>query len=160
MWYFDGVSGWEILPDKRVLDLAGGELDFARKYLADFELNVWLADRLPDYEVSSPQPDVLRIVNRRFDHSALDIVLDPSSWLPLKELSTSLADPAHPVASETRIGGWMAAAGVRFPSRVENFHAGVRLAEMTSASIICNSGLQKADLAAKPADLQPVFPVR
>ncbi len=28
--YFDGVSGWEILPDKRLMNLAGGELEFAR----------------------------------------------------------------------------------------------------------------------------------
>jgi hypothetical protein len=29
------------------VELAGGELDFAKKYLADFFINVWLADRLP-----------------------------------------------------------------------------------------------------------------
>src|SRR5690349_20879512 len=37
--YFDGAAGWEILPDKTVADLAGGELLFAQKYVRDFVLN-------------------------------------------------------------------------------------------------------------------------
>jgi hypothetical protein len=31
--YFDGSSGWGILPDKTVANLAGGELRFAKRYL-------------------------------------------------------------------------------------------------------------------------------
>lgn len=54
--YFNGISGWEILPDKSIADLAGGELQFAQKYLRDFSLNLWLADRDSRYAVSSPPP--------------------------------------------------------------------------------------------------------
>ena len=41
--YFDGTSGWEILPDKTVASLAGGELKFAQNYLSS--LNLILAGR-------------------------------------------------------------------------------------------------------------------
>src|SRR5438067_9129446 len=35
--YFDGASGWEILPGtQRFTELAGGELQFAQKYVRDF----------------------------------------------------------------------------------------------------------------------------
>jgi len=44
--YFDGRAGWEILPGIReVVALTGGELPFAQKYLQNFTLNIWLADR-------------------------------------------------------------------------------------------------------------------
>jgi hypothetical protein len=50
--YFDGAGGWEIMPgsDKAVA-ISGGELAFARKYIRDFKLNTWLADRDPSYRI-------------------------------------------------------------------------------------------------------------
>lgn len=64
--YFDGTSGWEILPGKRqVVDLAGGELQFAKRYLSGFALNIWLADRNPEYEISSPARNVVGISTRK-----------------------------------------------------------------------------------------------
>lgn len=42
--WFDGQAGWEILPGKHLMDLAGGELEFARGYLTGFRLRVWLAE--------------------------------------------------------------------------------------------------------------------
>src|SRR5688572_29674122 len=91
--YFDGGSnsGWEILPDLSGADpfkttgiaiaLAGGELYFAKAYLSGFELNLWLADQIPGYRVTSSTPNVLRI-----EHSAgaTDFTLDPATNLPLK----------------------------------------------------------------------------
>mgnify|MGYP001175620680 CR=1 FL=1 len=47
MFFFDGKSGWEILPDKTVANLPDGELKFAQNYLRGFDLNSWLADRDP-----------------------------------------------------------------------------------------------------------------
>ena len=61
MLYFDGRGGWEILPDKTIADLAGGELKFVQKYLRDFHLCVWLADRDSRFEIMSPEPNIVRI---------------------------------------------------------------------------------------------------
>jgi hypothetical protein len=38
--YFDGTSGWEILPDKSVLKLAGDELKFAQGYLSGIDFKI------------------------------------------------------------------------------------------------------------------------
>src|SRR5947209_3018220 len=104
--YFDGTSGWEILPGtKTVTDVAGGELKFAQKYLRDFVLNTWLADRDPVYRITSPAPNVVRISDGDVTHQ-LDITLDPNSGLPSKTTSISLADPDHPVSSETVTSEW------------------------------------------------------
>jgi hypothetical protein len=51
--YFDGTSGWEILPDKSVLKLVGDELKFAQGYLSGIDFKIWLADR-DRYRISSP----------------------------------------------------------------------------------------------------------
>jgi len=63
--FFDGGlgAGSEILPELTGVDpyrtagkaiaLAGGELEFAKGALSGFELNQWLADRLPGYVVTS-----------------------------------------------------------------------------------------------------------
>jgi hypothetical protein len=46
--YFDGSSGWEIVPDKSgVVVLAGDELKFAEQYLQNLKFKLWLADRDP-----------------------------------------------------------------------------------------------------------------
>jgi hypothetical protein len=155
--YFDGTSGWEILPGKHLADLAGGELEFAQKYLSGFELNIWLADRNRDYEVTSPAANVVRVSARKIANSRTDITLDPVSWLPVKQASISLADPAHPTTSENQFKEWMTVHGIRFPRRVWILHDGVRLADITTEEIKLNGLFREADLATKPSDLNPVL---
>ena len=130
--YFDGASGWEILPDGRQADLSGGEMDFAKKYLADFKLNVWLADRTPGYAITSPAPHVVRVNNAS---GQIDITLDPGTSLPVKETTVSLADPAHPASSETQIREWTTVQGIPFPQRVWILHNGVKLADIATEEI-------------------------
>lgn len=165
--YFDGASGsgWEILPDLRSPDpfktagaaipLAGGELQFAKGYLSGFELNLWLADQIPGYRVTSSTPNVLRI-----EHSAgaTDFTLDPATNLPLKSAGVSLADPDRPVPSEMRFEEWREISGVRFPTHRVNFLSGVKRGEVTTGDIRINVGLRPQDLAAKPADFAPDIP--
>jgi len=153
--YFDGTSGWEILPGKRLADLAGGELEFAKKYLSGFTLNIWLADRNPDHEVTSPAANVVRISARNTANDQLDIALDPISWLTAKQTFISLADPAHPEPSETQIKEWMTVGRIRFARRLWMLHNGIRLADITTEKITLNGGLRPVDLAMKPADLNP-----
>ena len=165
--YFDGGSnsGWEILPDLSGPDpfkttgiaiaLAGGELEFAKAYLSGFELNLWLADQIPGYRVTSSTPNVLRI-----EHSAgaTDFTLDPATNLPLKSAGVSLADPDRPVPSEMRFEEWREISGVRFPTHRVNFLSGVKRGEVTTGDIRINVGLRPQDLAAKPADFAPDIP--
>jgi hypothetical protein len=163
--YFNGgsESGWEMLPDLKnndkfkttgeAIELVGGELKFAQNYLSGFDLRVWLADRIPGYVVTSPAPNVARIAH---DGTAIDITLDPGTWLPIKSASVSLADPDHPVPAEMRIEGWTEVAGVRFSTQRANYHSGVKLAEITEEEPIrVNAGLTLLQLAAKPADFVP-----
>jgi hypothetical protein len=161
--YLDGGSGsgWEILPDLRSSDrykttgkpieLAGGELEFARGYLSGFELNLWLADAR-GYTVTSPRPNVLRIVH---DGDATDFTLDPVKRLPVKSAGISLADPDRPVPSEMLYEGWREFSGVRFPTHRINYHSGVKRGEVTTEAIHVNVGLRPQVLAAKPADFAP-----
>ena len=155
--YFDGISGWEILPGKRLANLAGGELEFAQRYLSGFALSIWLADRNPDYEVTSPGRNVVRVSARKIANHQDDITLDPVSWLPLKQASVSLADPANPQTSEDQFKEWMTVDGIKFLRRVWVFHGGIRLAEITTEEIKLNGGLRAADLARKPTGLDPVL---
>lgn len=154
--YFDGASGWEILPDKSFAQLAGGELEFARKYVRDFVLTTMLADRDPRYRITVPAPNVVRISDGDVTHQ-LDITLDPVSWLPAKTTSISLADPAHPVPSETVTAEWETVQGVRLSRRWSVFRSGIRVAEGTVVQTHINSGIKLGDLAAKPSDLKPVL---
>jgi hypothetical protein len=168
--YFDGGSGsgWEMLPDLKNTDLfkttgesialVGGELKFAKSYLSGFEFNMWLADRLPGYVVTSPAPHVLRIEH---DNTASDFTLDPVTWLPVKSAAVSLADPNRPVPAEMRYGGWTEVAGVRFATQRANYHNGVKLAEETAEEAIrVNVGLKPQDLASKPSTFAPDIPAR
>ena len=153
--YFDGSSGWEILPDGRQADLVGGELAFAKKYLDDFTLNIWQADRMPGYQITSPGGDVVRISVNHDANEQIDLLLDPRTWLPVKMTSISLADSAHPAPSETQIRAWTAVGSIRFPKQVWILHNSVRLAEITNQRIKFNTGLQPDELAVKPAGLKP-----
>jgi hypothetical protein len=167
---YDGTagSGWEILPDVKGPDefkttgkaiaLAGDELGFARRYHSGFQFNMWLADRICGYMVTSPAASVLRIEH---DGAASDFTLDPDTWLPVKTADISLANPDRPVAAEMRYGEWTEVAGVRFPTQRTNYHNGVKLAEETTEEAIrVNAGLTPQELAAKPADFAPDMPRR
>ena len=158
--YFEGTSGWEILPGtQRVVELSGGELAFAQKYVRDFRLNTWLADRDPRYRITSPAQHVVRISDGDITHQ-LDITLDPVSSLPIKTTSTSLADPAHPIPSDEVIAEWEIVQRIHFARRWSVFRSGVRVAAATVERTTVNSGLRPADLAAQPRDLRPVLSSR
>jgi hypothetical protein len=130
--YFDGSAGWEILPDKPgVVDLAEGELRFAEGYLNGMSLNSWLEDRDPDIVFTSPAPNVIAVTTRNNPTHINEITLDPVTLLPLRGEGISLADPDHPVKSETQFERWEAVGGVGFPRRITNIHGGKRLAEIT-----------------------------
>jgi len=162
--YFDGDSGsgWEILPDVtsadpyhttgKAIELTGGELNFARSYLSGFELNLWLANTVRGYTVTSPRALVVRIEH---DGNATDLLLDPVTSLPLKTAGVSLADPDHPVPSEMRYERWTAVSGIRFPTQRVNYLSGVKRGEATTEAIHLNAGLRPQVLATQPADFAP-----
>jgi len=160
--YFDGVQGWEILPDLGGRDplltsggaiaLTGGELAFARNYLSGFQINLWLADRMPGFIVSSPGPNIIRIAH---DGTATDFTLDPQTSLPIKTNGVSLANPDRPVPAEMRYEAWTEVAGVRFPTKRANYLNGLKLGEITDATIRVNTGLNPQVLAAKPGNSMP-----
>ena len=79
----------------------------------------------------------------------------PATFLPTGGRGVSLADPAHPISSETRTEGWHAVDGIKFPARIINIHDGKKLAEITVEDTRLNRGLKQAELARKPADLKP-----
>lgn len=155
--YFDGTSGWEILPDKTVANLAGGELKFTRNYLSGLNLNLWLADRDSNRLITSSGPNVIVIATKGDASQRTEITLDPTTFLPVKQTDISLSDPNHPVPSETRFEQWQAIDGVNFPYHIAKFQNGRKVAEITTEQIKLNSGLKAGDLAIKPADLKPVL---
>jgi len=158
--YFDGNTGCEIMPGtQKVVEISGGELAFARKYVRDFKLNIWLADRDPLYRITSPSPNVLRVSDGDITHQ-LDLTLDSVSALPVKSTSISLSDPAHPIPSDEVTTEWETLQGIHFPRRWTVFRSGVRVAEATVERTTVNTGLKPSDLAAQPADLKPVLSSR
>ena len=119
---FDGTSGWEILPGtQKAVELSGGELAFAQRYVRDFRLNTWLADRDPRYQLTSPARNVVRI---------------------------SDGDLTPP--SEEAIAEWETVAGIRFVKRWTVLRSGVRVAEATVLQTTVNGGLKLADLVKPP----------
>jgi hypothetical protein len=159
--YFDGTSGWEILPDRRatnktsgeVIELAGDELRFATDYLEGFML-IWFADRIPGVTITSPSANVVRIAR---GDKASDITLDPNTWLPVKQTAVSLADSSRPPSAEMRMSEWKNIEGIWFPTKKANYHNGIKLAEGVSEEIKVNAGLKQQDLAEKPTDFSPVL---
>ena len=135
--YFDGKSGWEILPDKPgVRKLVGSELDFARRYLWGFRLNVWVADRMGNYRISSPSTGLIRFT--RSDLS-FDLRLNPRTNLP--------AD----------VAAWTEIRSVRFPARIVNSHPNGGSADENTVKLLFNSGLDSGALAVVPRDMKPVL---
>ncbi|MGB6688901.1 MAG: hypothetical protein WBE76_13795 [Terracidiphilus sp.] len=155
--YFDGTSGWEILPDKTVANLAGGELKFAQNYLSGLNLNFWLADRDPSRMITSSGPNVIDISTKGDPSQRTEFTLDPVTFLPVKETDISLSDPNHPVSSESRLERWRVIDGVKFPQRITKFHSGMKVAEIAVEQTRLNSGIKAGDLAIKPTDLKPVM---
>ena len=161
--YFAGgpSSGWEILPDLTSadrykttgtpIDLVDGELQFAREYLAGFELNLWLAD-LRGYTVTAPRPNVVRIEH---GGGATEVTLEAGTGLPARSAGVSLADPDRPVPSEMRYERWQAFAGVRFPTSRVKYLSGMKRGEVTTEALHVNVGLKPEELARKPADFAP-----
>src|SRR5580698_5189426 len=155
--YFDGASGWEILPDKTVANLAGGELKFAQNYLRGLNLNFWLADRDSSRVITSSAPNVIVIATNGDSSQRTEFTLDAATFLPTKETDISLSDPNHPVSSESILDQWHTIGGVKFPQRITKFHSGVKVAVITVEQTKLNSGLKAGDLAIKPPDLKPVM---
>ncbi len=151
--YFDGTSGWEILPDGTVAELKGGELTFARNYLNGLILNTWLADRDRRYVLGSPARNVITIGSKDNSFPASETTLDPVTFLPIEEN----ADPNRPTSVVTKFGQWQTVNGVKFPSLITKFHGSTKLAEITVEKTTLNSGIKPADLAIKPPDLKPVM---
>jgi hypothetical protein len=85
------------------------------------------------------------------------IKLDPITLLPTDSTGISLADPDHPVASETQMQDWQTVNGSKFPRRIVNFHTGKKLAEIKVLYAKLDQGLRIADLQRKPADHKPVM---
>jgi len=141
---------------QQVAELTGGELEFARRYVDTFRLKIWIADRDSRFRITSPAANVVRISDGEITHQ-LDISLDAVSARPARIASITLSDPAHPIPSEEVTTDWETVEGIRFPRHWTVFRNGVRVAEAKDARSRVNRGLKIADLAAKPADLKPVF---
>jgi len=146
--YFDGKSGWEILPDKSVLPLVGGELKFAQKYLFGLRLKLWLADRDSRYLVESLAKNVIRISDKNDETNKLDITLDPVSSLPVKQMDGS---------TETRLEQWSAVQGVQFPHLLSMIKDGATVAVIHVNKIELDRDLKVDELGKKPQDLKPVM---
>ena len=158
--YFDGTSGWEIIPGtQKVVAIKGDELAFARSYIRGFRLNVWLADRDARVRITTPSRNVVRLSDGELEHQS-DITLDSSSWLPIKTSGISLADPAHPISSDEVITDWETVQGIRVPRRWTVYRGGVRVAAAIEAVATINSGLKLADIAKTPPDLTPELAAR
>jgi hypothetical protein len=155
--YFNGVSGWEVLPDGTFHELVGRELSFARNYLKGTQPEFDPEQDANDV-FTSPAPDIIDISTKDNPSYRREIVLDPKTLLPTKSEQISLADPEHPVAKQTlEYEGWKAFEGVEFPLRTINFHYGKRLADIRLVRIKLNTGIRPEDLALKPQGLSPAM---
>jgi len=153
--YFDGTSGWEILPDKPLANLDAGDLKFVHNYVSSLVLNLWLADRDSSRVITSSGPNVI-VVSTKGDFSQkTEITLDPATSRPMEETAISLSDPNHPVTRETKFEQWRSADGVKFPHLISKFQGGMKLAEIVVEQIKLNRGLKVADLSVKPSDQRP-----
>lgn len=156
--YFDGDSGWEIPPDGKTTVLTGGELQFAKKYLEGLLINLWLADRLPGYAITSTASNVIRFsIHGDFTD---ELTLDPTTSLPVKHAYISLGNPDRPTPIEHQIYEWTTVEGVRFPAQLAIVQNGRKLGELKTQSIKINTGISSQDLASRPVDRKPVLSAR
>jgi hypothetical protein len=155
--YFNGASGWEILPNKPFADLAGDELRFAQGYAGGLNLNSWLADREPENVFTSSAPNVIVIATKTDASHKIEITLGPN-LLPTKETSISFADTNHPVSKQTMVfEQWEATGGVKFPRHRSDFHFDKKMAEIMTDEIKINKGIKPSELAIEPTDSKPVI---
>jgi hypothetical protein len=155
--YFDGTSGWEILPDGTVAQLAGDELNSAQSYLRGLNLNFWLADRDPSRVITSSGSAVIVIATKGDSPEKIEITLDPVTFLPARQAEILHAGSDHPIHQELRFDQWEASGGVKFPKHVSNLHDGSKRAEITADMTRLNNNIKQSDLAIKPPDLKPVM---
>jgi len=154
--YFDGSAGWEILPGKPLVDLAGRELRFAQGYAEGMNLNTWLADRDPENLFTSPASNVIAISTKDDASHEVNITLGPD-FLPVEERQVSLADTNHPVSSQTlQFDHWEPADGVMFPRHRSNLHFDKKVAEIFTDKIKLNRDIKLSELTLHPADSAPV----
>ena len=88
--YFDGTSGWEILPDKPLANLDAGDLKFAHNYVIGIVLNLWLADRDPNRVIASSGPNVIVVSTKGDSSQKTEITLAPATSLPIKDRHLAL----------------------------------------------------------------------
>lgn len=153
--YFDGTSGWEILPDKSVLKLVGDELKFAQGYLLGIDFKMWLADRDPRYLIMSPAPNVIRISDINDLQNAQNFTLDPVSSLPVKRTHVSKKESSQRGQTETHFDRWKVVQDIQFPHRISMTESGTPIAVITVDQIKLDSGMKSDDLATKPPELKP-----
>jgi len=154
--YFDGVAGWEIVPDKGVLQLAGDELDFARGYLNGLDVNAWIADSNANNVLTTLAPNVITISTKADDSSKTEITLNPMTFLPERQEVVSISHKSHSVVTRTRqFEEWAAFQGVMVPRRIINFHGGRKVADIRLEELKLDSGIKTEDLALKPKGLSP-----
>jgi hypothetical protein len=154
--FFYGVAGWEVLPGKGFLQLAGDELDFARGYLSGLDLNFWLSDGNANNLFAASARNVVTISTKDDESHKTEITLNPETFLPEKEVLVSMNDRSHSVVTKTRqFQEWEAFQGVRFPRRIINFHGDQKVADIRVEEIRLDSGIKTEDLARKPNGLSP-----
>jgi hypothetical protein len=117
-------------------------------------INTWLADRTGRFTIASPAPNTVRLTA---NGNANDIVLDPVSFLPVKSLPVSLADPSRPPDREDDTLEWTKVQGINFPAHFRNTHRNDGSADGKTTHVVFNSGLDPRTLAAKPPNLKPVL---
>jgi len=154
--FFDGTSGWEVLPDKGFVPLAGDELNYARGYLNGLDLNSWLADKNTETVFTASAHNMISVSTKDDDSSKTEITLNTDTFLPEKETVISMSGRGHPSVTRTRqFQGWQATQGVKFPRRIINFHGDKKVADIRVEELKLDSGIKPEDLAVKPKHLKP-----
>jgi hypothetical protein len=115
---------------------------------------LWLADRLPDYTITLPSPNIIRIAK---GDQATDITLDPTTWLPTKQAVVLPADSKRSSLDGNYFSEWETVDGVRFPTKRITYRNGMKLLDAKVIRTRINIGHRPEDLAAKPLDFNPVF---
>jgi hypothetical protein len=152
--FFDGAGGWEVVPDGGLVELKGSELEIVRSEALGFQLDNWLADRIPYLRVSSGGPGIIRIAAENNVTGSIDIVVDRSSALPVRSFASPLA--GSPASSYQRVRQrmefieWQTANSIRWPHRTFNFHDDVKRADIVTTALKIDSGLDAHELSSRP----------